>query len=773
MCRGSSRASKPRESQAIMTRLSRSHSRSEINSSQRDAWPMLALLCRVRSTRRGFASRALAHHAATVRRRPRILPPATTAHSGAFPARRPLDMQSGVDARVLGRFRFRVASVWTSRDRIALQTADGVAVLDASTLALIAFFRACRRTASTCSTTTRLRSWTSISPESFAREIARMCDASAMTCRFSSGGNGDVYAEGRPLNIRSHDHTTLTTIDIGEGEVTATFGPHGRALAFASVGQRSLTLIELPSKARSDIALPVPARRLTWTEPSRILVEGHDGACVVALDPTPRVILPVAAPDHATAGARSIVPRVRSIRWANHADEHIGRVRRAGRRAKVNHLFALPDGSGLLVLDHDGVLHLVGVPAIPDAPDLAREPTADGATRVYRARHRSIGAMALTQKDDLPLVGESDGSLRLLDVRASAFLREFALPGRSTHAIRSEPGDTLLVVRDDAIYRVSIDGGTDLVVPGRHEAVARGPADRGYVVDREGIALLETAETPWRLSRRVALTRHQHFDVAVSSDGARVAVGAAGPAFLFDENLDLVARLDEHLDAVSRVAFAPDARTLATAGADGVIALWDARDGRLVGRLIGHAASVDDLSWNADGTLLASTSGLMNRADGLIVWDVARREAVLRAPIARRARCVVVTRDGRVLAGDDDGCLFEWPLPRVLPADSTPPLAARPARNVLGRCSGARAVWVSSKPFDPHQIGLPDWDCDWEEQGMPQNDPEFARRIRESAARCGVAEPRSVFILYHYAHDVPVGALATAPEVYYLGTSVE
>ena len=64
----------------------------------------------------------------------------------------------------------------------------------------------------------------------------------------------------------------------------------------------------------------------------------------------------------------------------------------------------------------------------------------------------------------------------------------------------------------------------------------------------------------------------------------------------------------EHRDLVYAVRWSPNGRTLATAGYDSKVVLWDAADGKPLRTLAGHNGAVFDVAFSPDGTLLASAS---------------------------------------------------------------------------------------------------------------------------------------------------------------------
>jgi WD40 repeat protein/serine/threonine protein kinase len=107
-----------------------------------------------------------------------------------------------------------------------------------------------------------------------------------------------------------------------------------------------------------------------------------------------------------------------------------------------------------------------------------------------------------------------------------------------------------------------------------------------------------------------------------------------------------------HTGAVWGLAFSPDRKLLATGARDGTIALWNVRSGAEVRALHGFSRSPSRIRFSPDGTSLAAgdESGTVKR------WDVARGNEASSLPGHSEAvRCVAFSPDGNLLAsGGED-----------------------------------------------------------------------------------------------------------------------
>ena len=154
--------------------------------------------------------------------------------------------------------------------------------------------------------------------------------------------------------------------------------------------------------------------------------------------------------------------------------------------------------------------------------------------------------------------------------------------------------------------------------------------------------------------------------VHFSRDGSQFVVasgvvGLRGVAEIRDAATGgLVRSFGPHRDLLYDAELSPDGATLATAGYDRSIKLWNVADGTLVRSIDVHNGAVFDLAWHPSGKLLASASAdetvkLWRASDGVRLDTLSQPQGELAS--------VAFTPDGRhVLAAGRDKRIHLWRL---------------------------------------------------------------------------------------------------------------
>jgi eukaryotic-like serine/threonine-protein kinase len=116
--------------------------------------------------------------------------------------------------------------------------------------------------------------------------------------------------------------------------------------------------------------------------------------------------------------------------------------------------------------------------------------------------------------------------------------------------------------------------------------------------------------------------------------------------------------ISSETNKIRGIDFSPDGRTLATADNEATVTLWNAADGTVIRRLLGHRRLVSWVAFSPDGRRLASASWDHTAK----VWDpTTGQEIVTLLGHMRSVLCVCFSPDGtRLATGSEDQTVKLW-----------------------------------------------------------------------------------------------------------------
>jgi WD40 repeat protein len=325
----------------------------------------------------------------------------------------------------------------------------------------------------------------------------------------------------------------------------------------------------------------------------------------------------------------------------------------------------------------------------------------DGSVRLWSvATHRQIAGPLLGNKGIVRAVafspdgqtiasGGADGTVRLWNLATHSQLGAPIHPGALSQP--ANPGDTFQVgavaFSPDGLTLASADdtGALRLWDVATHRAVGPplpGGSDRGVAFSPDGTTLaapgVDSTLGLWNIARSDSAAAPTLFlprlpqseiptaainDEAFTADTKiRASAGADGLLRLWNvsDNSPLGAPLADHAGDLETVAFRPGATILAAAGDDGAVRLWSTATRQPLGApLLGHDGVIWSVAFSPDGKTLAAGG-----EDGTIrLWNVAtlRQQGTPMNAGTNAVDSLVFSPDGKTIAaGADDGNLRLW-----------------------------------------------------------------------------------------------------------------
>ena len=274
-------------------------------------------------------------------------------------------------------------------------------------------------------------------------------------------------------------------------------------------------------------------------------------------------------------------------------------------------------------------------------------------------RHRKpVQALVVSFDGQHAATVSEDGNGAIWKTRSGRLSGTFEVAGTNqVRAVLSVGNDILAVTDGTQVRLLSFPDGAEI------RQLSAGRTDVRWLVftnNADSVLAIDTARTVWVWSvetgevvSKTPTDLEYVQAIAVTLDDTHLAMASRNEVVVWDlQTMSQLWRCLEHRAAVHDVTFSHDGQLLASAGRDGVISLWHADDGRLLGKLKGHTGYVWKSRFTPDGRTIISAG-----SDARVkLWNVRTHEEMLSFENHTLAvKCLEISTDGGTLvtSGDD------------------------------------------------------------------------------------------------------------------------